>query len=92
MQSENLSNADLIRFVAIENGSHTNKWVKEHLANKHRRIVSTQQIQQVLGTTKERGIKVDKYVKRIAAELVQACGYDNGLAMMVLADMGRFKT
>jgi hypothetical protein len=89
MQQEKVSNADLIRLVANESGSHTNRWVKDHLERKHRRIVSTQQIQQVLGTTKERGIRVDKYVKRVAAELLQACGYDHGLAMIVLADMGR---
>lgn len=91
MQSDALSNADLIRSVANETGSHTNRWIKEQLENKYKRIVSIQQIQQVLGTTKERGFRFDKYVLRKAADLIQACGYDHGLAVMVVADCGRVK-
>jgi hypothetical protein len=91
MQSDASSNAELIRIVANENGSHTNRWIKEQLEAKYKRIVSIQQIQQVLGTTKERGFRFDKYVLRKAADLIQACGYDHGLAVMVVADLGRVK-
>ncbi len=89
MRDEKVSNADLIRLVANESGTHTNRWIKQQLVRKYNREVSIQQVQQVLGTTKERGFKVDKYVKRIAGELIQACGYDHGIAMMVLADISR---
>lgn len=91
MQSDASSNADLIRIVANESGSHTNRWIQEQLKTKYKRIVSIQQIQQVLGTTKERGFRFDKYVLRKAADLIQACGYDHGLAVMVVADCGRVK-
>jgi len=91
MQSDASSNADLIRIVANESGSHTNRWIKEQLETKYKRIVSIQQIQQVLGTTKERGFRFDKYVLRKAADLIQACGYDHGLAVMVVADFGKVK-
>ena len=89
MQNEKSSNSDLIRLVANESGSHTNRWIKEQLERKYRRIVSNQQIQQVLGTTKERGFRFDKYVLRLAADLIQACGFDHGLAVMVVSDLGR---
>ena len=91
MQMKKISNADLIRKVAKESGSHTNRWIRRVLEKHHKRIVSTQQIQQVLGTTRERGFKADKYVQRKAADLIEACGFDHGLAVMVLAEMGAEK-
>ena len=91
MQNDKVSNSDLIRLVANESGSHTNRWIKDQLERKYGRIVSNQQIQQVLGTTKERGFRFDKYVLRIASDLIQACGYDHGLAVMVVADFARVK-
>jgi hypothetical protein len=88
MQIKRISNAELIRKVANDSGGHTNRWIREVLEKHHHRIVSTQQIQQVLGTTRERGFKADKYVQRKAADLIEACGFDHGLAVMVLAEMG----